>query len=57
MEPAGGERKKAWRNLLKGLMERGLRGVRLVISDDHPSIRQAVMAELTGARLSGAWCT
>ena len=31
-------------------MERGLCGVRLVISDDHPSIRQAVMAELTGAR-------
>jgi putative transposase len=27
----------------------GLRGVRLVISDDHPSIRQAVMAELPGA--------
>jgi len=50
VEPAGGERKEAWRNLLKGLMERGLRGVRLVISDDHPSIRQAVMAELTGAR-------
>jgi len=50
VEPAGGERKEAWRNLLKGLMERGLRGVRLVISDDHPSIHQAVMAELTGAR-------
>lgn len=49
VEPAGGERKKAWRNLLKGLVERGLRGVRLVISDDHPSIRQAVMAELPGA--------
>ena len=30
-------------------MERGLRGVRRVISDDHPSIRQAVMAELPGA--------
>ncbi|MEZ0321428.1 MAG: IS256 family transposase [Thermus sp.] len=60
VEPAGGERKEAWRNLLKGLMERGLRyvfalwakqrGVRLVISDDHPSIRQAVMAELSGER-------
>ncbi|WP_414389711.1 transposase [Synechococcus sp. 'PEA 65AY6A-5F PE A'] len=41
VEPAGGERKEAWRNLLKGLVERGLRGVRLVISDDHPSIPQA----------------
>jgi transposase-like protein len=50
VEPAGGERKEAWRNLLKGLLERGLHGVRLVISDDHPSIRQAVMAELPGVR-------
>ncbi|BCW93428.1 MAG: IS256 family transposase [Thermoanaerobaculum sp.] len=50
VEPAGGERKEAWRNLLKGLLERGLQGVRLVISDDHLSIRQAVMAELPGAR-------
>ena len=49
VEPAGGERKEAWRNLLKGLVERGLHGVRLVISDDHLSIRQAVMAELPGA--------
>ena len=38
VEPAGGERKEAWRNLLKGLLERGLRDVRLVISDDHESI-------------------
>ena len=50
VEPAGGERKEAWRNLLKGLIERGLRGVRLVVSDDHPSIRQAVTAELSGVR-------
>ena len=50
VEPAGGERKEAWRNLLKGLIERGFRGVRLVISDDHPSIRQAVTAELSGVR-------
>ena len=57
VEPAGGERKEAWRLtrsvvffLLKGLIERGLRGVRLVISDDRPSIRQAVTAELSGVR-------
>ncbi|MBI5813082.1 MAG: IS256 family transposase [Meiothermus silvanus] len=50
VEPAGGERKEAWRNLLKGLIERGLHGVRLVISDDHASIRQAVMAELSGVK-------
>jgi len=50
VEPASGEWKEAWRNLLKGLIEHGLHGVRLVISDDHPSVRQAVMAELPGAR-------
>ena len=50
VEPAGGERKEAWRNLLKGLIERGLRGVKLVISDDHPSIRQALTAELSRVR-------
>ena len=26
VEPAGGERKEAWRNLLKGLVERGFMG-------------------------------
>jgi len=32
----------------KRILERGLRGVGLVISDDHASIRQAVTAELPG---------
>ena len=36
--------------LLKGLIERGLRGVRLVVSDDHPSIRQALTAEFPWVR-------
>ncbi|GLV48887.1 hypothetical protein TJA_19900 [Thermus sp. LT1-2-5] len=48
VEPAGGERKEAWRNRLKGLREGGLRGVREGISHDHPSLRPAVMAELSG---------
>jgi transposase-like protein len=48
VEAAGGERKEAYGNLLKGLLERGLRGVRLVTSDDHESIKQAVMVELAG---------
>jgi transposase-like protein len=39
VEPAGGERKEAWRNLLKGLIERGLRGVRLVISGHAAGVR------------------
>lgn len=46
MESAAGERAEAYRGLLKGLVERGLRGVRLVISDDHDAIKQAVRVEL-----------
>jgi putative transposase len=38
VESAAGERKEAYRNLLKGLLERGLHGVQLVISDDHDGI-------------------
>jgi putative transposase len=48
VEAAGGERKEAYRNLLKGLNDRGLQGVQLVISDDHEAIKQAVMSELPG---------
>ena len=43
---AGGERKEAYRNPLKGLIERGVRGVRLVTSNDHESIKQTVAVEL-----------
>ena len=50
VESAAGEKKEAYRNLLKGLLERGLSGVQLVISDDHESIKAAVQAELSGAR-------
>jgi transposase-like protein len=50
VESAAGERKEAYRNLLKGLLERGLHGVQLVISDDHESIKSAVAAELPSAR-------
>ena len=55
IEGAGGEKREAYRNLLKGLIERGLHGVQLVISDDHESIKGAVAAELPRA----AWqrCT
>jgi transposase-like protein len=55
IEGAGGEKLEAYRNLLKGLIERGLHGVQLVISDDHESIKGAVGAELPRA----AWqrCT
>jgi transposase-like protein len=50
VEAAGGEKGEAWRSFFKGLLERGLRGVRLVISDDHSAIRQAVRSELAGVR-------
>lgn len=49
VESAVGERKELWRGLLKGLIDRGLKGVQLVVSDDHESIKQAVKVELPGA--------
>lgn len=50
VEPAGGERKEAWQTFLTGLLARGLHGVKRVISDDHLSIRQAVMSALPAAK-------
>ncbi len=50
VESAAGERKEAYRSLLKGLLERGLHGVQLVISDDHDSIKAAVQTELPSVR-------
>ena len=50
VEAAGSEKKESYRNLLKGLIERGLHGVQLVISDDHSAIQAAVGAELPGAQ-------
>ncbi len=50
VESAAGERKEAYRSLLKGLLERGLHGVQLVISDDHDSIKAAAQTELPSAR-------
>ena len=49
VEAAAGERSETWRGLLQGLVERGLRGAKLVISDDHDAIKQAVKVELPGA--------
>ena len=37
-----------WRQFLATLRERGLHGVRLVISDDHAGLKAARQAELTG---------
>lgn len=49
-QSAAGERKAAWREVLKDLLERGLKGVRLVISDDHEAIKKATAVELPQAR-------
>lgn len=49
VEVAPGERTEGYRNFLKGLIERGLRGVRLVTSDDHEAIKEAVKVELPQA--------
>ncbi|SFV10395.1 IS256 family transposase, partial [Alicyclobacillus macrosporangiidus] len=38
-----------WTEFLRGLKQRGLRGVRLVVSDAHLGLRQAISEVLTGA--------
>ena len=50
VESTAGERKEACRNLPIGLLERGLHGVQLVVSDDHESIKAAVQTGLPWAR-------
>jgi putative transposase len=49
VEVAGSEKSAAYTSLLRGLLDRGLSGVRLVISDDHEGIKAAVFGELPGA--------
>ncbi len=48
VEVAGSEKGVAYASLLWGLIDRGLKGVRLVISDDHEGIKAAVSGELPG---------
>jgi len=38
-----------WRDFLQGLQDRGLCGVRYVVSDDHAGLRAALAARLNGA--------
>jgi transposase-like protein len=38
-----------WREFLQGLVARGVRGVKLVISDAHPGLKQAVKEVFLGA--------
>jgi putative transposase len=46
---AGNDEGAAWAGFLRGLIERGLTGVRLVISDDHRGLVKAVEEQLLGA--------
>jgi putative transposase len=49
VEVAGSEKGAAYASLLRGLIDRGLKGVRLVVSDDHEGIKTSVFGELPGA--------
>jgi putative transposase len=49
VEVAGSEKVAAYASLLRGLVDRGLSGVQLVVSDDHEGIKAAVSGELPGA--------
>ncbi len=49
IEVAGTEKGAAYASLLRGLIDRGLSGVRLVVSEDHEGIKAAVRGELLGA--------
>jgi len=50
VEVAGSEKGVAYASLLRDLIDRGLSGVRLVVSDDHEGIKAAVAGELSGAQ-------
>lgn len=49
IEPMYEESTATWSNLFKGLKQRGLKDVCLVVSDGHPGIRKAVSTEFLGA--------
>ena len=46
---AGNDEGSAWPRFVRALVERGLHGVRLVISDDHPGLVKAVREQLLGS--------
>jgi putative transposase len=45
----GHDEGSAWPTFVRSLVERGLHGVRLVISDDHPGLVKAVREQLLGS--------
>jgi putative transposase len=48
VEVAGTEKGAAYVSMLRGLVDRGLSGVKLVVSDDHEGIKAAAFSELPG---------
>jgi putative transposase len=52
VEVAGTEMGAAYASLLRGLMDRGLRGARLVVSDDHEGIKAAVGRRVAGGTVA-----
>jgi len=48
VEATSTEKGAAYASLLRGLIDRGLSGMRLVVSDDHEGIKAAVAAEMPG---------
>lgn len=49
VEYAPKESQHSWKEFLLGLKQRGLQGVRLVVSDDHPGLKRAVREVLSEA--------
>jgi putative transposase len=49
MDTAWSETSDSWDRFIGGLKERGLRGVRLITSDDHPGIHPAIKKHYPGA--------
>jgi putative transposase len=49
VEVAGSEKGAAYASLLRGMLDLGLKGVCLLVSDDHEGIKTAVSGELPGA--------
>jgi transposase-like protein len=45
----GNDEGSAWPSFIRGLVKRGLHGVRLVVSDDHAGLVKAVQQELLGS--------
>lgn len=49
VQVAAGEMEAAWRGFIDELVGRGLKGVRLVISDAHQGLKNAIVKGLTGS--------